>query len=532
MSDYHVIPEEEEVTEVDIIKNLSDRKWRLNHLYYIKNAAGKKVLFKMNPVQEYLHDHLWYRNVIPKARKLGISTFFCIFDLDQIIFSKNKTAGIIAHRLEDQKKLFRNNILFAVENLHPWMKHYVGKLDISTANEIRFKNGGEIYVSLTTRGQTPQFLHISELGYICRHAPDKAEEIVSGSINSVMPGSPDEVTMVSIESTADNGRSGAFYDITMEAERARMGGVQLTELDWKIFFFPWFLEPKYQVTAGTEQPLRAEMIEYFAKLQRTNDLRTLAGQKVTLTPGQKLWYEKTRTTNRDGMYSQFPSTLDEAFSVSLEGAYYASDMNAVYAENRIGFYPIDPNVPVDTCWDLGVNDTTSIEFYQSIGPEIRFVDFYQSSGVGLQHYTEMLRKKGYRYGKHILPHDVQVRDLTTGFTRLSALWDLGLTNTVVAPKLFISDGIEKVRLLFPRFRFNKETTGPIIDALQSYRRTWNDKRGVWDDTPFHGPESNIADGIRMMAAVWTEEFGNPNDMDYDTTRKDASGIRITSFFAK
>lgn len=519
-----------EVTEQEIIDHLGDRKWRLNNLYHIKDAGGKKIVFKMNPVQEYLHDNLWYRNVIPKARKLGISTFFCIFDLDQILFSKNKTAGIIAHRLEDQKKLFRNNILFAVQNMHPWMKHYIGPLDISTANEIRFRNGGEIYVSLTTRGQTPQFLHISELGYICRHAPDKAEEIVSGSINSVMPGSPEDVTMVSIESTADNGRSGAFYDITMEAEKARQMGSQLTELDWKLFFFPWYLEPKYSVNAGADQPLKADMIEYFSKLERMNDLRRLTGEKVVLTPGQKLWYSKTKSTNREGMFSQFPSTLEEAFSVSLEGAYYANDMNAVYGENRIGFYPVDPMYNVDTAWDLGVNDTTVIVFFQSIGPEIRFVDMYQASGVGLQHYVEALRKKGYRYGKHILPHDVQVRDLTTGFTRLSALWDLGLVNTLVAPKIFISDGIEKVRMLFPRFRFDKDKTGGIVDALQSYRKMWNEKRGVWDDTPFHGPESNIADAVRYMASVWSEEFGGFDAMDGDRTSAGGAGVKVTASF--
>ncbi len=153
-----------DLTEKEIIEHFNDRRWRLDHLYHIRNSAGQKVLFKMNPVQEHLYENLWYRNVIPKARKLGISTFFSILNLDAILFSENKTAGIVAHRQEDMKKLFRNTILFAVENMHPWMQSYIGKPDIATANELTFKNGGNIFVSMTTRGNTPQFLHVSELG--------------------------------------------------------------------------------------------------------------------------------------------------------------------------------------------------------------------------------------------------------------------------------------------------------------------------------------------------------------------------------
>jgi len=518
-----------EITVEEIQARLGDRKWRLNNLYHIRDPYGRKVLFKMNPIQEYLHDNLHYRNVIPKARKLGISTFFSILNLDQILFSKNRTAGIIAHRQEDVKKLFRNNVLFAVENLHPWLKQEIGKPDISTANEIVFNNGGSIYVSLTTRGQTPQFLHVSELGYICKHSPDKADEIVSGAINSVAAaGLEGETTMVSIESTADSGRSGHFYDIVMSAERKRLDAQPLTALDWKEFFFAWWLDPRYKLEIPEGLGIKPETYEYFKQLQQVNDLRTLSGEKIKISPEQMLWYEKTLETNQDNMFSQYPSTLEEAFSVSLDGAYYAKDVNALFAENRVAFFPIDPMYPVDTAWDLGMNDSTAVVFFQSIGPEIRFVDFYENNGVGLAHYADMLRTKGYRYGKHIFPHDVNVRDLSTGVSRLNMLWELGVANTIVAPKVFISDGIEKVRLLFHRFRFDKQKAGKIVDGLQTYRKQWDDKKGVWSDNPFHGPESHVADAVRTMAVVWYEQFGNEGRFDQDG--KMVSGERIESFF--
>lgn len=508
---------EQDIDEKEIQAKFGDRKWRLNHLYFIKDANGKKVQFKMNPVQEYLHDHLWFRNIIPKARKLGVSTFFSILNLDQIIFSENKTAGIIAHRQEDQKRLFRNNIQFAVEQLHPWLKQIVGKPEISSANELVFKNGGTIFVSLTTRGQTPNYLHVSEYGYICKHSPDKAEEILSGAINSVAIGN-----MVSIESTAE-GKNGHFYDLCMAAERKRVTGEQLTPLDFKMFFFPWYLDPQYALNEADWVTIPKDFEEYFAQLKRMENIK--------LTDGQKRWYVKMAETNQDHRFSQFPSTLDEAFSVSLEGAYYGKYVNAVYAENRVGFFPIDPTYPVDTAWDLGINDSTAVVFFQSIGPEIRFVDFYESSNVGLEHYANVLRTKGYRYGKHILPHDVNVRDLSTGVARINMLYELGLQNIIVAPKIFIADGIEKVRLLFPRFRFDKSKAAPVLDALQTYRKQWDDGKGTWSDSPFHGPESHVADAVRTLAVVWHEQMGGSDKLvDAWGNPVQSNDVRIESFF--
>lgn len=511
----------DELTEKEIIAHFEDRRWRMNNLYHIRDSAGRKVLFQMNEVQSYLYDNLWYRNVIPKARKLGISTFFSILNLDAILFSENKTAGIVAHRQEDMKKLFRNTILFAVENLHPWMKSYIGKPDIATANELTFNNGGNIFVSMTTRGNTPQFLHVSELGYISKHAPDKAAEIVSGAINSVSIGAGN---VVSVESTADNGRSGPFYDICMAAERLRVTNTPLTELDWKIFFFGWFKDPQYQLFDAEHVVIDSAMAEYFRQLEKQHG--------ITLSDPQKKWYIKSKETNREEMFVQFPSTLDEAFSVSLEGAYYGKDVNAVYAENRLGFFPVDPMFPVDTCWDLGVNDSTAIAFFQSIGPEIRFVDLEEGTGLGLEHYVKKLKERGYRYGKHILPHDIQVRDLSTGVTRLNFLWELGMRDTIVAPKIFIADGIEKVRLLFRRFRFDKEKAGKVLDSLQTYRKSWDESKGVWSDAPFHGPESHIADAVRTMAVVWSEEFSGGNYLDEWGDPVKDGGVKIVSFFGE
>lgn len=489
--------------EIETLKEkLGDRKWRLNNLYFVKDENGNKVLFKMNPVQEALHDNLWFFNIVPKARQLGITTFFAILYLDQVLFSQNKTAGIVAHRQEDMKKIFKNKIRFAWDNLHPWLRAKIGEPNTDSANELTWPapHGGSIFVSMTTRGGTVQFLHISEFGYICQRFPDKAEEIVTGAINSVHSGN-----MVSIESTAA-GREGYFYDFCMEAEKNKKENRTLTEMDWKLFFFPWYLDERYTLP-NADFLFTSEDNVYFKSLKEK--------YKIDLTDGQKRWYVKKKQLNKDKVYAEFPSTLDEAFSVSAEGSYYAKEMSKVYQERRIQVLPYDPAVKVDTFWDLGVNDFMVIIFAQTVGATIRIIDLYYNHGEGLAHYVKVMEEKKYRYGKHVFPHDINVKDMSTGFTRKQKLYELGLTNVIVAPKLGIEDGIERVRAIFPRFYFDEEKTLKLYEALGNYRKEWDAKLGVFKDTARHDENSHFADAVRTMGVVWREELNlSTDEQDY------------------
>lgn len=494
----------------DIKANFQNRKWRINHLYYVKDENGNKVLFQMNPVQEFIHDNLWFFNIIPKARQLGVTTFFSILYLDQVLFSDNKTAGIIAHRIEDMKKIFKNKIKFAWDNLHPWMRAKIGEPDGDSAYELSWKDrGSSIFVSMSTRSGTVQFLHISEFGYICQKYPDKAEEIVTGAINSVHAGN-----MVSIESTAA-GHEGYFYDFCMAAERARKEGRELTELDFKIFFFPWWIDERYSLDS-VQFIIPKEMQAYFDLLKDKYG--------IVLTDGQKRWYTKKKELNRDKMFAEYPSTLEEAFMANQEGSYYGADMNRVYLTKRITTLPIDPKFPVDTYWDIGMSDDTVILFVQTIGPVIRFVDFYRNRGEGLKHYVDLLKSKGYRYGKHVFPHDIEVRDMSTGISRKIALFELGLSNVWVAPKAGIQDGIEKVRQLFVRFYFDEEKCSDVYGALTNYRKDWDAKNGVFKDQPKHDANSHVADAVRVLGLTWTEELLTDPDLPVTEAREQ-------SFFA-
>lgn len=491
----------------ELLAHLGDRWWRLNNLYYIKDEDGNKVLFKPEErgPQAELHENFWYFTIVPKARQLGITTFYAILYLDAVLFSENKTAGIIAHRQEDMKKIFRNKIKFAWDNMHPWLRAHLGEPINDSAYELIWPsteqggNGGQIFVSMTTRSGTIQYLHISEFGYVCAKFPDKAEEIVTGAINSVHAGN-----VVSIESTAA-GREGYFYDFVMEAEKARKEGRELTPLDFKIFFFPWWIDPKYTLEGDTI--INKEFQDYFDMLKNKHG--------IELTKGQKVWYVKKKATMGKKMFQEFPSVLDECFQAETEGSYYYNEMNRVYLENRIKLLPVDPMYEVDTWWDLGMNDLTVILMTQTIGGKIRFVDMYANNRMPLAHYYEHLKdlkeKKNYRFGKHHFPHDIEVEELGTGHSRKKSLYDLGLRNMRVGTKVKIEDGIERVRQLFPRFEFDEEKCKPLYDALFNYRREFDDKLGVFRDKPRHDINSHYADPVRVLAELWREDRPSLSD---------------------
>lgn len=260
-------------SELDFYNNIKDPSWRIRNLYFIVDKNGQKVKFKPNWAQELILKGLWFFTLILKARQLGITTFFCILYLDQILFKANKTAGIIAHTDSDTKKIFKR-IKYAWENLPENLKESIGLPTTDSVGEMQFPNGSSIFVSRSTRGGTVQYLHISEFAKICAKYPEKAREIVTGAINSVEKGN-----FVSIESTAE-GKEGYFAEYCMEAQQAEVENRELSELDFKYFFFPWWKEFSYRIKANF--PITKEYEDYFDKLEKVNN--------IFLDEEQKRWY--------------------------------------------------------------------------------------------------------------------------------------------------------------------------------------------------------------------------------------------------
>jgi len=200
-----------------------------------------------------------------------------------------------------------------------------------------------------------------------------------------------------------------------------------------------------------------------------------------------------------------------SFEAPVVGAYYARLLEEAEGDGRISNVPFDPAVPVYTAWDLGIGDSTAIWFAQVLGREVRLIDYYEASGVGLDHYVAQLRegrRARYAYAEHWLPHDADHKELSTGRSRIETLRSLGLEARVL-PVARVEDGINAVRMLLPRVWIDKERCAEGIKALKHYRSEWDEKRKVLRPRPLHDWSSHGADAMRYFAQAYRDTWGNP-----------------------
>lgn len=187
-----------------------------------------------------------------------------------------------------------------------------------------------------------------------------------------------------------------------------------------------------------------------------------------------------------------------------DGAYFAKFID----DSQILDFPLEPGIPVDTYWDLGMADATAIWFVQRIGTEVRVVHSYENQGEGLQFYVNYIHdwrnKNQVVMGQHYAPHDIAVRELGTGVSRLESARKMGI-NFRVAPKLSIEDGIHAVRQILPKCYFHKTSCKEGLQALKRYRKEFDEKRGVYKTQPLHDWSSHFADAFRYFAVSYRKE---------------------------
>lgn len=198
---------------------------------------------------------------------------------------------------------------------------------------------------------------------------------------------------------------------------------------------------------------------------------------------------------------QYEQEFECSFEAAIVGAYFGKEMAEAERSGRIGRVPYDGAVEVETWWDLGIGDSTAIWFVQRVNAELRAIDYIEASGESLPFYVKALRERPYLYSRHVLPHDVEVRELGTGKSRKEMLDGLGLRNIVVAPKLPVDDGIQAARLLLSRFWWDAEKCKQGIEAMRQYRRDWDDKLKVFRSHPLHNWASHGADAFRTGAVT-------------------------------
>ena len=392
----------------------------------------------------------------------------------------------MAHNKEDCEAFFDNKIKFAFENLPIGLqKAFKAKTD--TKRELKFKNGSVIRVGTSLRSSTNQFLLISEFGKQCAQSPDRAKETVSGSLNTVS-----DDNMVVIESTAE-GADNYFHKFCMEGLSNLTSGKELTKMDWQFFFFPWWKEGLYKLE-NADVFISEDMKLYFGELETEHGIK--------LDESQKMWYIKKLNDLGEDMFREFPSTPEEAFSVSNEGKYYSKQLVELRERGQVIDFEPDPFLDVNCVWDLGFSDCTAIIFYQQHGPNARIIDYYENSNEGLEHYVNIINHKyndnDWKVGENWLPHDVRVTELGSGLTRLRQLQDLGLHVSIVE-KLPLAEGIEAVRQLLPNCWFRRGTTELLLKHLATYRKKFSKQLGTFTDRPVHDKASHAADSMRYLS---------------------------------
>lgn len=190
-----------------------------------------------------------------------------------------------------------------------------------------------------------------------------------------------------------------------------------------------------------------------------------------------------------------------SFEGYLVGSYYGKILQELQKDNRICRVQWEPDLRVDTWWDIGISDATAIWFTQTYRNECRVIDYYENSGEGLPHYASILASKSYAYGIHMAPHDIKVREWGSAEGRQETAARLGI-HFQVSAKRNIADGIEASRKLLPLCFFDEEKCSQGLNALGSYHKQWNSDRQQFNNIPFHDWSSNGADAFRTLAMNW------------------------------
>jgi len=234
--------------------------------------------------------------------------------------------------------------------------------------------------------------------------------------------------------------------------------------------------------------------------------------------GNEDWYVKVWKASETGIID--PEELNDARSImthdefeqeyecswlaAIKGAYYANEMAELDRDKRFETPLYRSELPVETYWDLGVGDSTSIWFAQRVSGKIALVDYYENNGEGLQHYAKILQEKKYIYSKHVAPHDIAVRELGSGLTRIETAANYGIKFDI-APKIGVQDGINSARMLLKRCWFDPDTCKDGLLALRNYRKEYNEKGRTFRSKPVHDWSSHAADAFRYLAVSWKDE---------------------------
>lgn len=174
---------------------------------------------------------------------------------------------------------------------------------------------------------------------------------------------------------------------------------------------------------------------------------------------------------------------------SLDGAVFQDELRLLRLEDRITHVPYLAGKPVQTFWDLGYADHTSIWFAQAIGFRYHFIDYYEANRKLQDHYIQVLQNRGYTYGTHWLPEDANSHTPGVRRTVREQMQDAGMPTKIVK-KLRIPDQVNAARTIFPVCVFDEVRCSAGLERLRAWRYGLNEVKGKWTRDPIHDESSH------------------------------------------
>ena len=244
--------------------------------------------------------------------------------------------------------------------------------------------------------------------------------------------------------------------------------------------------------------MAAQNPNWFCSLLTVDDTTDWDGNPIV--PPEVIEEERKSGMAEDMIQQEFYCSFD----TGLAGAFYTSELALARQEGRIGHYPHDPSKPVQTWWDIGIRDATSVICTQrgDDGHPVA-IDYFEERNKGLDWWIAQLQRTPYVFDEHWGPHDMENKDWVTGKTRREIATELGFDFEIV-PKLPVADGINATRSMLRVMKIDETHCSKLIDGLTSYKRKYDDKAGIYKDTPDHDWASHPADAARYMSVGWME----------------------------
>jgi len=288
---------------------------------------------------------------------------------------------------------------------------------------------------------------------------------------------------------------------------------------WGEIILPTLTDHKgYAIFLGTPQGKGAfysiykkavEDEKWYAKILSVNDTKIFSPQEIE---------EIKKECSED----EFNQEWMCSFESSVQGAYYANEINTARTEGRLGIYPWDKNLPVHTVWDIGFSDDTSIGFFQVLHGQVKMIDYYENSGYDISHYIPVLKRKDYAYGHHFGPWDLMSKNFQTGKSTYEHALSLGIKFTIIPQtKLSFIERINAGKQLWSRLFININNCQNFIDTISLYRKKFDKERGEWKDTPVEDYTNHCAD-MFFYAALAERQMSGRIDVTWEKFLKEDS----------